>query len=55
MMNTSNRLSSIATRQRSTRLRDAFFAACVALATIASVTTVASAADAATPAHLSHR
>ena len=55
MTNTNNRLSSIATRQRSTRLRDAFFAACVAAAALVSVTTVASAADAATPAHVTHR
>ena len=55
MMNNTNRLTSIATRQKSTRVRDLFFAACVALAALVSVTTVASAADAATPAHVSHR
>jgi len=53
-MTTTNRLDSIATRQRSTLLRDAVFAACVALAAVVSITTVASAADAATPAAHSH-
>ena len=43
-----NRLSNIATRQRSTRLRDAFFALCLAVAGAASITTISTAADAAT-------
>jgi hypothetical protein len=56
MMNTTNRLTSIATRQRSTRLRDAVFAACVALAAVVSLTTVAQAAHNAAPtSQLAHR
>lgn len=55
IMNTNNHLASISTRNRSTRLRDAFFAACVAVAAVLSVTTVSTAADAATPSHVSHR
>jgi hypothetical protein len=43
-----NRLSNIATRQRSTRLRDAFFALCLAAAGVVSVTTISTAAQAAT-------
>jgi hypothetical protein len=45
-----NRLTNIATRQRSTRLRDAFFALCVAAAAVVSVTTVSTACEAATTA-----
>lgn len=41
------RLVSIATRQRTTRLHDVVFAACVALATIVSVSSIATAANAA--------
>jgi hypothetical protein len=56
MTNTTNRLSSIATRQRSTRLRDAVFAACVALAAVVSLTTVAQAAHNAAPTtHIARR
>ncbi|MBX3154736.1 MAG: hypothetical protein KF773_01965 [Deltaproteobacteria bacterium] len=44
-----NRLATIATRQRSTRLRDAMFAAFVALATFVAVSSVADAAQAAAP------
>ncbi|HEY5922884.1 MAG TPA: hypothetical protein VIV11_14495 [Kofleriaceae bacterium] len=39
----SNRLQNIATAQSKTRIRDAFFAACVALATVISITTVSAA------------
>lgn len=46
MMNT-NRLETIATRQRSTRVRDAMFAAFVALATVISVSSIGTAANAA--------
>ena len=56
MMNTTNRLSSIATRQRSTRIRDAVFAACVALAAVVSLTAVAQAAHAGVPTtHVAQR
>jgi hypothetical protein len=44
-MNT--RLDNIATRQSQTRLRDAFFAACVALVAMVSVITVSTASHAA--------
>jgi len=44
-MNT--RLDSIATRQSQTRIRDIFFAACVALAAAVSVVTVSTASHAA--------
>jgi hypothetical protein len=54
-MTTNNRLASISIRNRGTRVRDAFFAACVALAAAFAVTTVSAAADAATPSHVSHR
>ena len=43
-----NRLSNIATRQRSTRIRDAVFALCVAAATVVSFTAVTTACQAAT-------
>jgi len=54
-MTTNNHLASISTRNRGSRVRDAFFAACVALAAAFAVTTVSAAADAATPSHVSHR
>ncbi len=44
-----NRLETIATRQRSTRLRDAMFAAFVMLGIAISASTVATAATAANP------
>ena len=44
-----NRLSTIATRQRSTRVRDAVFAACLALAAVVSLASVRTAAAAAQP------
>jgi len=50
-MSTNNHLASISTRNRSSRLRDAVFAACVAVAAAFAVTTVSAAADAATPSH----
>ncbi|MDQ3366853.1 MAG: hypothetical protein M3680_15630 [Myxococcota bacterium] len=56
---TTNRLQTIATRQGKTRVRDAMFAACIALATVisvSSVSTAAAAASAATPtAHVAQR
>ena len=48
MMNSTNRLETIATRQRSSRLRDFVFVVCVALAAVVSVTTLSTACDAAT-------
>lgn len=42
-----NRLDTIVTRQRSTRIRDAMFAAFVALAAVISVSSIGVAADAA--------
>lgn len=47
-MNKPNRLDSIATRQRGTRVRDAMFALFVAIAAVATVTTVTTACHAAT-------
>jgi hypothetical protein len=44
---TTNRLATIVSRQRSTRLRDAVFAACLALAAMISLTSVGTAAAAA--------
>lgn len=52
---TTTRLETIATRQRSTRVRDAIFAAFVALAAVIAVTAVSTAADAATPARVASR
>ena len=49
-----NRLDTIATRQSKTRVRDAFFAAAVALAAIVSITTVSTACQAATTSHVVH-
>ena len=49
------RLENIATRQSKTRLRDAFFAACVALAAAVSITTVTTASHVASSAHLAQR
>jgi hypothetical protein len=48
----SNRLQTIATRQRSTRLRDMVFAAFVALAATIAVTSVSTAAHAAAPSSI---
>jgi hypothetical protein len=44
---TTNRLATIATRQRSSRVRDAVFAACLALAAVVSLTSVGTACAAA--------
>ena len=49
------RLETIATRQRSSRVRDAVFAALVVLAGIVSVTSVANAAHAANVTHVANR
>ncbi len=54
MMNT-NRLETIATRQRKTFVRDTLFAACVALAAVVGMTTVATAAHASAPVHATNR
>lgn len=43
----SNRLATIATAQKKTRLRDAMFACFVALAAVISITTISTAASAA--------
>jgi hypothetical protein len=48
-MTNTNRLATIATRQRRSRTRDLVFAAFVALAAIIAATSVATAADASTP------
>ena len=48
-MTNTNRLDTIATAQRSSRIRDAVFAACLALAAVVSLTSVATAATAANP------
>jgi hypothetical protein len=51
-----NRLDTIATRQKKNVVRDAFFAAAVALASVVSITTVSTACDAATThVRVSHR
>jgi hypothetical protein len=47
-----NRLDNIATRQKKNVVRDAFFAAAIALASIVSITTVSTACDAATTSHV---
>ena len=52
-MNT--RLDNIATRQSKTRFRDAFFAACVALAAAISIVTVSTASHAASTSELAQR
>jgi len=54
-MTTNNHLASIAARQRTSRLRDAVFAVCVALAAVIGVTSVSTAAQAATPTHVAQR
>jgi hypothetical protein len=54
-MTTTNHLASITARHRSSGLRDALFAACVAIAAAFAVTTISAAADAATPAHVTQR
>ena len=56
-MTNTNRLDNIATRQRKTRVRDAFFAACVALAAVISISSLHTAASAAstTTTHIAQR
>ena len=49
------RLDNIATRQSKTRLRDVFFAACVALAAAVSIATVSTASHAASTAEVAQR
>ena len=49
------RLDNIATRQSKTRLRDAFFAACVTLAAAVSIITVSAASHAASTAEVAQR
>ena len=53
-MNT-NRLDTIATRQTKTRIRDAFFAACVALAATVSIVTVQTASHVASSSQVAQR
>jgi len=52
-MNT--RLQTIATRQSKNRVRDAFFAACVALAAVVSISTVNTASHVASSAQVAQR
>ena len=54
MMKT-NRLETIAKRQRKTFVRDAFFAVAVAAAALVGMTAVASAAHASAPVHSTNR
>jgi hypothetical protein len=49
------RLDNIATRQSKTRVRDAFFAMCIALAAAVSITTVSTASHAASTSELARR
>jgi hypothetical protein len=50
-----NRLATIATRQRQSRTRDVLFAVFIALATVVSMSSVAVAADAASTTHVATR
>ncbi len=52
---TSNRLETIATRQRKNRLRDALFAACVTLVAALSIATVNAASHAASTSQVAQR
>jgi hypothetical protein len=54
MTNSQNHLGNIVTRQRKTRVRDAIFAVCIAIAAVVSVTSVSTACDAATVTPSSH-
>lgn len=54
-MTMTNRLDTIATRQRTSRVHSIVFAAFVALAAVLSVSAVNTAVDAATPAHVAQR
>jgi hypothetical protein len=49
-----NRLDTIATRQRKSRVRDAIFAVSIAIAAVVSITTVSTACQAATTRHAVH-
>ena len=49
-----NRLDTIATRQRKSRVRDAIFATAIAFAAIISITSVSTACQAATTGHAVH-
>jgi hypothetical protein len=55
MKTKSNRLETIANRQRKTFLRDALFAMAVAGAAFVGMTSVAAAAHASVPAHVANR
>ena len=50
MTNKTNRLETIATAQRSSRLRDAVFAACLAVASVVALTSVSTGVAAASTA-----
>ena len=49
MTTTTNRLETIASRQRRTRVRDVIFAACFAVAAVLAMTSVASACNTGAP------
>jgi hypothetical protein len=49
-----NRLDTIATRQKTSRVRDMFFAVAVAFAAVVSITTVSTACQAASTTHSVH-
>ena len=55
MTTTTNRLASIATRQRTSRVQTLVFSACLALAGVISLSAVNTAVAAATPTHLVQR
>jgi hypothetical protein len=52
---TNRRLSTIAARQQGTRVRDAFFALCIALVATLSAVTVTTASHVASTAHVAQR
>jgi hypothetical protein len=52
---TNRRLSTIVTRQEKTRVRDAFFALCIAVVAAISVTTLTTATHVASTAHVPQR
>jgi hypothetical protein len=55
-MTQANRLDTIATRQRTGRVRDLLFVAAVAIASVVSITTLSTACHAATaPVHVAQR
>jgi hypothetical protein len=55
MTTMTNRLATIATRQRTSRIHTLVFASFLALAAVLSVSAVNTAVDAATPAHVAQR